>query len=99
MARKIKIERNKIVVPSDPIIPYIEGDGIGVDIWPAAQNVFDSAVSKAYGDERKIEWEELYAGEKANSVYGENIWLPDETLDVINEYLIAIKGIQLLFCL
>ena len=59
MGRKIKIERNKIVVPSDPIIPYIEGDGIGVDIWPAAQNVFDSAVSKAYGDERIIEWKEL----------------------------------------
>ena len=90
MARKIKIERNKIVVPSDPIIPYIEGDGIGVDIWPAAQNVFDSAVSKAYGDERIIEWKELFAGEKANKKT--NSWLPDATLNSINDYLIAIKG-------
>ena len=90
MGRKIKIERNKIVVPSDPIIPYIEGDGIGVDIWSAAQNVFDSAVSKAYGDERKIEWKELFAGEKANKKT--NSWLPDATLNSINDYLIAIKG-------
>ena len=90
MGRKIKIKRNKIVVPSDPIIPYIEGDGIGVDIWPAAQNVFDSAVSKAYGDERKIEWKELFAGEKANKKT--NSWLPDATLNSINDYLIAIKG-------
>ena len=90
MGRKIKIERNKIVVPSDPIIPYIEGDGIGVDIWPAAQNVFDSAVSKAYGDERKIKWKELFAGEKANKKT--NSWLPDATLNSINDYLIAIKG-------
>ena len=66
MARKIKIEQNKIIVPNDPVIPYIEGDGIGIDIWPAAQNVFDSAVNKAYGDKRKIEWKELFAGEKAN---------------------------------
>ena len=58
MARKIKIEQNKIIVPNDPVIPYIEGDGIGVDIWPAAQNVFDSAVNKAYGDKRKISKEE-----------------------------------------
>ena len=90
MARKIKIERNKIVVPSDPIIPYIEGDGIGVDIWSAAQNVFDSAVSKAYRDERKIEWKEIFAGEKANKKT--NSWLPDATLNSINDYLIAIKG-------
>jgi len=90
LGRKIKIERNKIVVPSDPIIPYIEGDGIGIDIWPAAQNVFDSAVSKAYGDERKIEWKELFAGEKANKKT--NSWLPDATLNSINDYLIAIKG-------
>ena len=90
MGRKIKIERNKIVVPSDPIIPYIEGDGIGVDIWSAAQNVFDSAVSKAYRDERKIEWKEIFAGEKANKKT--NSWLPDATLNSINDYLIAIKG-------
>ena len=90
MGSKIRIERNKIVVPSDPIIPYIEGDGIGVDIWPAAQNVFDSAVSKAYRDERKIEWKEIFAGEKANKKT--NSWLPDATLNSINDYLIAIKG-------
>ena len=90
MARKIKIEQNKIIVPNDPVIPYIEGDGIGVDIWPSAQNVFDSAVNKAYGDKRKIEWKEVFAGEKANEKT--NSWLPEETLNIINDYLIAIKG-------
>ena len=90
MARKIKIEQKKIIVPNDPIIPYIEGDGIGADIWPAAQNVFDSAVNKAYGDKRKIEWKEVFAGEKANEKT--NSWLPEETLNIINDYLIAIKG-------
>ena len=90
MARKIKIEQNKIIVPNDPVIPYIEGDGIGVDIWSAAQNVFDSAVNKAYGDKRKIEWKEVFAGEKANEKT--NSWLPEETLNIINDYLIAIKG-------
>ena len=90
MDRKIKIEQNKIIVPNDPVIPYIEGDGIGVDIWPSAQNVFDSAVNKAYGDKRKIEWKEVFAGEKANEKT--NSWLPEETLNIINDYLIAIKG-------
>ena len=90
MARKIKIKQNKIIVPNDPVIPYIEGDGIGVDIWSAAQNVFDSAVNKAYGDKRKIEWKEVLAGEKANEKT--NSWLPEETLNIINDYLIAIKG-------
>ena len=90
MGRKIKINKNKIVVPNDPVIPYIEGDGIGVDIWFAAQNVFDSAVNKAYGDKRKIEWKEVFAGEKANEKT--NSWLPEETLNIINDYLIAIKG-------
>ena len=90
MARKIKIEQNKIIVPNDPVIPYIEGDGIGIDIWPASQNVFDSAVNKAYGDKRKIEWKEVFAGEKANEKT--NSWLPEETLNIINDYLIAIKG-------
>ena len=74
------------------IIPYIEGDGIGADIWSASVKVFNQAVKKAYGDTRKIEWMEIYAGEKANDVYGTDIWLPEETLDIINEYLIAIKG-------
>ena len=82
----------KLNVPSNPIIPFIEGDGIGPDIWAASVRVIDKAIELAYGDQRKIHWMETYAGEKANNVYGENIWLPTETLDVINEYLIAIKG-------
>ena len=77
-------------VPEQPVIPYIEGDGIGVDIWPAARKVFDAAVQKAYGEKRRIQWKEVFAGEKGNSRYGE--WLPQETLDTIKEYLVAIKG-------
>ena len=79
-------------VPNNPIIPFIEGDGIGVDVTPAMQTVIDAAVAKAYGGERKIEWLEIYAGEKANKVYGENTWLPDETLALIKTYHVAIKG-------
>ena len=90
MGRKIKIKKNKIVVPNDPVIPYIEGDGIGVDSWFAAQNVFDSAVNKAYGDERKVKWKEVLAGEKANEKT--KSWLPEATLNIINDHLIAING-------
>ena len=91
--KKITIsDSGKLNVPSNPIIPFIEGDGIGSDIWAASVKVFDKAIELAYNNERKIHWMEIYAGEKANSVYGENTWLPDETLDIINEYLIAIKG-------
>ena len=90
--QKIKINNNKLIVPDNPIIPFIEGDGIGADIWSAAVNVFDEAVKKAYHGNRKIEWLEIFAGEKANKVYNQDIWLPDETLDLINKYLIAIKG-------
>lgn len=79
-------------VPNNPIIPFIEGDGIGVDVTPAMRLVIDAAVSKAYGKERKIDWLEIYAGEKANQVYGENTWLPEETLNAIKQYHIAIKG-------
>ncbi|MDO4698367.1 MAG: NADP-dependent isocitrate dehydrogenase [Pasteurellaceae bacterium] len=79
-------------VPNQPIIPFIEGDGIGVDVTPAMRTVIDAAVEKAYGGERKIEWLEIYAGEKANQVYGENTWLPDETLELIKAYHVAIKG-------
>ncbi|OOH91299.1 NADP-dependent isocitrate dehydrogenase [Pasteurellaceae bacterium 15-036681] len=79
-------------VPNNPIIPFIEGDGIGIDVTPAMRTVIDAAVQKAYGDERKIEWLEIYAGQKANQKYGENTWLPDETLDLIKKYHIAIKG-------
>ena len=79
-------------VPNHPIIPFIEGDGIGVDVTPAMRTVIDAAVEKAYGGQRKIEWLEIYAGEKANQKYGENTWLPDETMELIKKYHIAIKG-------
>lgn len=79
-------------VPNNPVIPFIEGDGIGVDVTPAMRTVIDAAVEKAYHGERKIDWLEIYAGEKANRIYGENVWLPDETLDLIKTYHIAIKG-------
>jgi len=89
---KITIQDGKLNVSDKPIIPFIEGDGTGPDIWRAAQYVFDKAVEKAYGGKRKIVWMEVYAGEKSNVVYGPNTWLPDETLEAIKEYLIAIKG-------
>ena len=90
---KITLDDNgKLLVPDNPIIPFIEGDGIGADIWSASVNVFNAAVKKAYGDNRSVDWLEIYAGDKANDVYGSNTWLPDETLDFINEYLVAIKG-------
>ena len=89
---KITMNSNKLEVPDNPIIPFIEGDGIGADIWKSSVRVFDAAVSKAYGDKKKIHWMEIYAGEKANDVYGENTWLPQETLDVVSDCLVAIKG-------
>jgi isocitrate dehydrogenase len=79
-------------VPDDPIIPFIEGDGTGPDIWKASQMVLDAAVQKAYGGKRNIVWFEVFAGEKANVVYGENTWLHDDTLVAIREYLVGIKG-------
>ena len=89
---KITISGGKLQVPDQPIIAFIEGDGTGPDIWNASQPVLDAAVEKAYGGRRKIAWMEVFAGEKANEVYGEPVWLPQETLDAINEYLVAIKG-------
>lgn len=89
---KISIENGKLVIPDNPIIPFIEGDGTGPDIWFASQMVFDAAVQKAYGGKKKIVWMEIYAGEKAVKTYGKNKWLPDETLDAIKEYIVAIKG-------
>lgn len=83
---------NSLNVPVNPIIPFIEGDGIGVDVTPAMIKVIDAAVAKAYQDERKIIWLEIYAGQKANQKYGGDIWLPTETLDLIKQYHIAIKG-------
>jgi len=79
-------------VPDDPIIPFIEGDGTGPDIWSASVRVFDAAVARAYGGRRRIAWREIYAGEKANQVYGPDTWLPDETVQEIQTYGIAIKG-------
>ncbi len=81
-----------LAVPDRPIIPCIEGDGIGVDITPVMQAVVDAAVEKAYTGARRIAWMEIYAGEKANRLYGENAWLPAETLEAIREYSVAIKG-------
>jgi len=89
---KISMVDEVLKVPNNPIIPFIEGDGIGKDIWIASERVINSAVHKAYNGEKKIHWLEVYAGDKANDVYGPNTWLPDETLDIINDYLIAIKG-------
>tara|TARA_B100001121_G_scaffold223455_1_gene196663 strand:+ start:1259 stop:2482 length:1224 start_codon:yes stop_codon:yes gene_type:complete len=88
--KKIIFEGNKLIVPNNPIIPFIEGDGIGADIWRASQLVFDNAVKKAYNGEKEVVWKEIYAGEKANKL--KNSWLPEETLNAIKEYLIAIKG-------
>jgi isocitrate dehydrogenase len=89
---KIRIVDGKLVVPDNPIIPFIEGDGTGPDIWRASKTVFDAAIEKAYRGKKKIEWFEVYAGEKANKVYGREVWLPDDTLKAIKEYTVAIKG-------
>jgi isocitrate dehydrogenase len=78
--------------PDNPIIPFIEGDGIGVDITPAMHTVVDAAVEKAYGGARQIRWMEIYAGEKATRLYGHDVWLPDETLEAAREYSVSIKG-------
>lgn len=87
---KVTIENGKLTVPNDPIIPFIEGDGTGADIWAASVRVLDAAVEKAYGGTRQIHWKEVLAGEKAFNLTGS--WLPDETLQIIDEYRIAIKG-------
>ncbi|MEZ5002092.1 MAG: NADP-dependent isocitrate dehydrogenase [Chitinophagales bacterium] len=89
-AQKITISNGKLNVPNQPIIPFIEGDGIGPDIWAASVRVFDAAVEKAYHGEKKIEWLEVLTGQKAFDQTGE--WLPQDTLDKIKEYLVAIKG-------
>lgn len=79
-------------VPDQPIIPYIEGDGTGFDITPVMIDVVDAAVAKAYGGKRKISWMEIYAGEKSTKVYGPDVWLPEETLEVLKEYVVSVKG-------
>ena len=90
MADKITMGPNGLQVPNNPIIPFIEGDGTGVDIWAASVRVFDAAVAKAYGGDRKIEWKEVLAGEKAFEKTGN--WLPDETVSAFGDYLVGIKG-------
>ena len=83
---------HSITVPDNPIIPYIEGDGIGIDVTPVMLDVVNAAVEKAYGGKREIKWMQVYAGEKATEVYGENVFLPDETLDAFRRYIVSIKG-------
>ena len=79
-------------VPHNPIIPYIEGDGTGLDITPVMLKVVDAAVTKAYAGARKIHWMEIYAGEKSTQIYGPDVWLPAETLQVLRDYVVSIKG-------
>lgn len=79
-------------VPDHPIIPYIEGDGIGIDVTPVMKKVVDAAVERAYGGQRQIQWMEIHAGEKATRVYGEDVWLPQDTLNVVREFVVSIKG-------
>jgi len=88
--QKITVQNEKLNVPDNPTIPFIEGDGIGPDIWASAVRVFDAAIEKAYGGKRKVNWKEVYAGQKAMDKTGE--WLPEATLDAMREYLIGIKG-------
>ena len=102
MSSKIKIPNNgeaisidsnfKLNIPSHPIIPFIIGDGIGVDITPSMHAVIDNTLKKAYGETKKIEWMEVYAGEKATELYGKDTWLPDETLNALKKYTLSIKG-------
>ena len=89
---KITFENGKINIPDNPIIPYIEGDGIGVDITPPMINVVNEALKIAYKDKKKIEWMEVYCGEKATQVYSKDTWLPDETIDALKEFVVSIKG-------
>jgi isocitrate dehydrogenase len=89
---KVSIKDGKLQVSDQPIVAFIEGDGTGPDIWQSSVRVLDAAVEKAYGGKKKIAWMEVYAGDKANETYGEIIWLPDETIEAINEYLVGIKG-------
>ena len=89
---KIHFDGSRLVVPNNPVIPFIEGDGIGVDITPVMIKVVDAAIAQVYKGQRSISWMEIYAGEKSVKVYGDNQWLPDETLDALREYVVGIKG-------
>lgn len=88
----VKFNNFQLEVPDNPIIPFIEGDGIGVDIWAASVRIFDAAVKKTYNNKRKISWMEIFAGEKAKSIYGEDLCLPPETIETIKTYRVGIKG-------
>src|SRR5438132_13734350 len=83
---------NSLNVPDQPIIPYIEGDGIGIDITPVMKKVVDAAVKKAYGGKREINWMEIFAGEKATKIYGKDTWLPEESIAAVREFVVSIKG-------
>ncbi len=89
---KITVKDGKLQIPDNPIIAFIEGDGTGPDIWNASKRVLDAAVEKAYSGKKKIAWMEIFAGEKSVKLYGKNTWLPDETVEAVREYIIAIKG-------
>ncbi|MBU1936196.1 isocitrate dehydrogenase (NADP(+)), partial [bacterium] len=89
---KITVQNGKLIVPDDPIIAFIEGDGIGPDIWKASKRVLDAAVQKAYRDKKHIVWFEIFAGDKAVATYGPDVWMPEDTLKAIPEYVVAIKG-------
>src|SRR4030081_3464917 len=86
----IAFEKGVLSVPDNPVIPYVEGDGTGPDIWRASVRVFDAAVQKAYGSRRRVSWMKVYAGEEAHAKFGE--WLPDETLEAFKEFRVSIKG-------
>ena len=90
--QRITIVDGKLNVPNNPIIPFIRGDGIGIDLWPATQLVLDGAVEKAYGGERKIAWMKIYAGDEAVEHYGDMQYLPEDTTNAIEEFIVAIKG-------
>ena len=89
---KITLKDGVLQVPDNPIIPYIEGDGIGIDITPAMIDVVDAAIENAYDGAKKISWMEVYCGEKSTQVYDADTWLPDETIEALKEYIVSIKG-------
>src|SRR6267154_4059583 len=91
--QKITVNKDySLNISDNPIIPYIEGDGTGLDITPVMIKVVDAAVAKAYGGKRKIHWMEIYAGEKSTNVYGPDVWLPEETLEILKDYVVSING-------
>src|SRR3990167_3787164 len=93
LGKKITVNKDfSLNVPEQPIIPFIEGDGIGIDITPVMRKVVDAAVEKAYHSKRAIQWMEVYAGEKATQIYDKDTWLPKETLEAVKEFVVSIKG-------